>query len=53
MSLTACLLHNEPASECSVARLSESGAVAKASLNRAIEWVVFGREAVLIYPWPG
>ena len=34
----ACLLKNEPASQCSVARLTRCGvAVAKASPNRAFE----------------
>ena len=39
--MTACLLHNEPTSYSSLARLIDlsQGAVAKASLNRALESV--------------
>ena len=36
---TACLLHNEPASYCHRQGEATCGAVAKASLNRAIESV--------------
>jgi hypothetical protein len=57
----ACLLKNEPASCCCVARLTRGGgAVAKASPNRAktvslwggVSRVVQTRSGV-IYPWPG
>ena len=55
MPLTACLLHYDPASCWSRARLrfSRTGAEAKASLNRAPS--VRGRrpETEAIYPWPG
>ena len=39
--MTACLLHNEPTSYSSLARLNDfsHGAEAKASLNRAVKLV--------------
>ena len=52
--LTACLLHNEPTSCSSLARLrsSRTGAAAKASLNRARSQGGQTRNFV-IYPWAG
>jgi hypothetical protein len=50
--VTACFLHNEPASCSYLARLSVSGAVAKASLNRALSQVRQTRNRVS-YPWAG
>ena len=52
--VTACLLHNEPTSCFSLARLSgrSRGAEAKASLNRAFSQREQTRNFV-IYPWAG
>ena len=52
--VTACLLHNEPTSCFSLARLSarRHGAEAKASLNRAFSQREQTRNFV-IYPWSG
>ena len=54
IGMTACLLHNEPTSCTSLARLryASTGTGAKASLKRAYSQGRQTRNPV-IYPWPG
>ena len=52
--VTACLLHYDPASYASRARLSTSGAEPKRKRVRKGDSVRGGRpETSVIYPWPG
>ena len=52
--VTACLLHNDPASYSYVARLSVSDVKPKRKRVRNGRPVACGRpEAGVIYPWPG
>ena len=52
--LTACLLHNDPASYSSAARLSVYDAEPQRKRVRNGRLVAGGRpEACVIYPWPG
>jgi hypothetical protein len=52
--LTACLLHNDPASYSSAARLSVFDAEPQRKRVRNGRPVAGGRpEAYVIYPWPG
>ena len=52
--VTACLLHNEPTSYSSLARLSTSGAWTEAKASFKWRLVSGGRrETFVIYPWAG